>query len=156
MYATVGHFLFLSELRSCVKVPTKLTVSVDVKQHSTNLFFFEAVPLVEFIYNTIQLYCLCVEKFAFWLVIYIKTFNKKNIDNSTKHGAKNRSNTRKILNNNNVHTHARTHAPPPPPTHPPTHSVCMCVCDTVCVCGGGGRGGRHVQAAVRACVDCYC
>ena len=23
-------------------------------------------------YNTIQLYCLCVEKFAFWLVIYIK------------------------------------------------------------------------------------
>ena len=33
-----------------------------------------------------------------------------------KHGAKNRSNTRKILNNNNVHTHARTHAP----THPPT------------------------------------
>ena len=26
--------------------------------------------------NTIQLYCLCVEKFAFWLVIYIKTFNK--------------------------------------------------------------------------------
>ena len=27
-----------------------------------------------------------------------------------KQGAKNRSNTRKILNNNNVHTHARTHA----------------------------------------------
>ena len=27
-----------------------------------------------------------------------------------KHGAKNRSHTRKILNNNNVHTHARTHA----------------------------------------------
>ena len=26
-----------------------------------------------------------------------------------KYGAKNRSNTRKILNNNNVHTHARTH-----------------------------------------------
>ena len=25
--------------------------------------------------NTVQLYCLCVEKFAFWLVIYIKTFN---------------------------------------------------------------------------------
>ena len=35
--------------------------------------------------------------------------------------------------------------------------VCMCVCDTVCVCvGGGWRGGRHVHAAVRACVDCYC
>ncbi len=43
-----------------------------------------------------------------------------------KHGAKNRSNTRKILNNNNVHTHARTHArshpPTNSPTHPPTHT----------------------------------
>ena len=29
-------------------------------------------------HNTIQLYCFCVEKFAFWLVIYIKTFNKIN------------------------------------------------------------------------------
>ena len=28
--------------------------------------------------NTIQLYCLYVEKFAFWLVIYIKTFNTVN------------------------------------------------------------------------------
>ena len=36
-----------------------------------------------------------------------------------KHGAKNRSNTRKILINNNVHTHARTHAP----THPSTHTL---------------------------------
>ena len=42
-----------------------------------------------------------------------------------RHGAKNRSNTRKILNNNNVyththtHTHARTHAR----THPPTHTL---------------------------------
>ena len=37
-----------------------------------------------------------------------------------KHGAKNRSNTRKILNNNNVHihTHSHTHAH----THPPTHT----------------------------------
>ena len=26
-----------------------------------------------------------------------------------KHGAKNRSNTRKVLNNNNVHTHTHTH-----------------------------------------------
>ena len=32
---------------------------------------------------TIQLYCLCVEKFAFWLVIYIKTFNKINNKTST-------------------------------------------------------------------------
>ena len=37
-----------------------------------------------------------------------------------KHGNKNRSNTRKILNNSNVHTHERRHArayPPPPPPH---------------------------------------
>ena len=33
--------------------------------------------------DTIQLYCLCVEKFAFWLVIYIKTFNKINNKTST-------------------------------------------------------------------------
>ena len=34
-------------------------------------------------YNTIQLYCLYVEKFAFWLVIYIKTFNTVNSKTST-------------------------------------------------------------------------
>ena len=34
-------------------------------------------------YNTIQLYCLCVEKFAFWLVIYMQTFNKINDKTST-------------------------------------------------------------------------
>ena len=34
-------------------------------------------------YNTIQFYCLCVEKFAFWLIIYIKTFNKINNKTST-------------------------------------------------------------------------
>ena len=35
--------------------------------------------------NTIQLYCLCVEKFAFWLIIYIKTFNNINNKTSTTH-----------------------------------------------------------------------
>ena len=34
-------------------------------------------------YTTLQLYCLCVEKFAFWLVIYIKTFNTVNNKTST-------------------------------------------------------------------------
>ena len=34
-------------------------------------------------YNTIELYCLYVEKFAFWLVIYIKTFNTVNNKTST-------------------------------------------------------------------------
>ena len=33
--------------------------------------------------NTIQLYCLWVEKFAFWLVIYINTFNTVNNKTST-------------------------------------------------------------------------
>ena len=73
-------------------------------------------------YNTIQLYCLCVEKFAFWLVIYIKHSIHLTIkhSDSMKHGNKNGSDTRKMLNNNNVHTYARRHArayPPPPYTH---------------------------------------
>ena len=34
-------------------------------------------------YNTIQLYCLCVEKFAFWLVIFIKLLNTVNNKIST-------------------------------------------------------------------------
>ena len=40
-----------------------------------------------------------------------------------KHGTKNHSNARKILNNNNVHTytHARTHAHTH--THTPTHTL---------------------------------
>ena len=38
---------------------------------------------IEIQYNIIQLYCLCVEKFAFWLVIYIKPFNKINNKTST-------------------------------------------------------------------------
>ncbi len=43
-----------------------------------------------------------------------------------KHGNKNGSDTRKMLNNNNVHTYARWHArayPPPPHTH--THSISL-------------------------------
>ena len=40
-----------------------------------------------------------------------------------KHGAKNRSNTRKILyNNNNVHPHARTHARTNTHTHTHTYT----------------------------------
>ena len=78
-------------------------------------------------YNTIQL-CLCVEKFAFWLVIYIKHSVHLTIkhSDSMKHGNKNHSNTRKMLNNNNVHTHARRHARAyPPPTHTHTHTVSL-------------------------------
>ena len=32
----------------------------------------ESVCILKVQYNTIQLYCLCLEKFAFWLIIYIK------------------------------------------------------------------------------------
>ena len=81
-------------------------------------------------YNTIQLYCLCIEKFAFWLVIYIKHSIHLTIkhSDSMKHGNKNGSDTRKMLNNNNVHTYARRHArayPPPPPPHTHTHTVSL-------------------------------
>ena len=40
-----------------------------------------------------------------------------------KHGNKNRSDTRKMLNNNNVHTYARRHARAYPPPPPPPHSI---------------------------------
>ena len=46
----------------------------------------------------IQLFCLCVETFAFWLVIYIKTFNKMNNKTQWNMQLKKRSNTRKIPN----------------------------------------------------------
>ena len=71
-------------------------------------------------YNTIQLYCLCVEKFAFWLVIYIKHSIHLTIkhSDSMKHGNKTAQIQGKCFNN--VHTYARRHAraypPPPPPT----------------------------------------
>ena len=39
--------------------------------------------VISIVYNTIQLYCLYVETFAFWLVIYIKTFNTVNNKTST-------------------------------------------------------------------------
>ena len=54
-----------------------------------------------------------------------------------KHGAKDLSNTRKILNNNNVHTHthARTHARnrmhAPPPSHTHTHTLLFLVTNNI-------------------------
>ena len=45
-----------------------------------NFFFFKYPPQL---WYTIQLYCLYVEKFAFWLVIYIKTFDTVNNKTST-------------------------------------------------------------------------
>ena len=52
------------------------------------LFLFSSFhPGFTIQYNIIQLYCLYVEKFAFWLVIYIKTFNTVNNKTSTTHVA---------------------------------------------------------------------
>ena len=72
------------------------------------------------VYNTIQLYCFCVEKSAFWLVIYIKTFSTVNNKTSTAqwNTELKTAQIQGILNNNNVHTHACTH----PPTHTHTHT----------------------------------
>ena len=53
------------------------------KLHIDPLIDFKIVSVCYTTYNTIQLYCLCVEKFSFWLVIYIKTFNKINNKTST-------------------------------------------------------------------------
>ena len=122
--ATTEHVLLLRAQRLCenrggrpgLPVLTNLMISVDVKHCRVSA------------YNTTLLSLCCVEKLAFWLVIYIKTFNtiKNKTSASMKHGAKNHSNTRKILSNNNVqtHTHARTHVRTNPPTHPhpPTHT----------------------------------
>ena len=56
-------------------VLTNLTLTQKLGMHS------QCHGLIQ--YNIIQLYCLCVEEFAFWLVIYIKTFNKINNKTST-------------------------------------------------------------------------
>ena len=73
---------------------------------------------------SIQLYCLCVEKFAFWLVIYIETFNKINNKTSTTQWnteLKTAQIQGKYLTiTMYIHTHARSHPltpPPPPHTH---------------------------------------
>ena len=72
-------------------------------------------------YNTIQLYCLCVEKFAFWLIIYIKTFNTVNNKTSTTQWnteLKTAQIQGKYLTiTMYTHTHTRMHAPAHPPTH---------------------------------------
>ena len=68
-------------------------------------------------FYTIQL---CVEKFAFWRVIYIKTFNKINTKTSTTQWnteLKTAQIQGKYFNNVHTHTHARTHARTLPPTH---------------------------------------
>ena len=76
-------------------------------------------------YSTIQFYCLCVEKFAFWLVIYVKTFNTINNKTTTQRNTelKNAQIQGKYLTITMYkHTQTRTHACTHPPTHTHTHS----------------------------------
>ena len=97
---------------------------------------------VSIMYNTLQLYCLCVEKFAFWLVIYIKAFNTVNNKTSTAQWntelktaqIRGKYLTMTMYTHTHTHTrtlartqertHARTHAHihAPPPTPPPHNS----------------------------------
>ena len=62
-----------------------------------------------------QLYCLCVEKFAFCLIIYIKTFNTINNKTSTTQWNTELKTTQiqgkylTITLYNNVHTHTHAH-----------------------------------------------
>ena len=100
------------------------------KGHYIHLFefliqcWFRATLWFTIQYNTIQLYCLSAEKFAFWLVIYIKTFNTINNKTSTTQWnteLKTAQIQGKYLTiTMYTHTHARTHAAPTP-TH--THTL---------------------------------
>ena len=42
-------------------------------QYSPKANFYVIPSYILMLYNIIQLYCLCFEKVAFWLVIYVKT-----------------------------------------------------------------------------------
>ena len=60
-----------------------------------------------------------------------------------KHRAKNRSNTRKIRNNNNVHTPACTHPTPPPPQDDDDGvNMLWCIAADRTCWGVGGSGDR--------------
>ena len=62
-------------------------MSVNMVSYLLNTYYLNVLAITTELFQkngyTIQLYCLCVEKFAFWLVIYIKTFNKINNKTST-------------------------------------------------------------------------
>ena len=62
---------------------SRVTGRMQNHNNTCNVVAFGVAVKYNIQYNTIQLYCLCVETFAFWLVIYIKTFNKINNKTST-------------------------------------------------------------------------
>ena len=74
----VNEFHFKNEY--CIVCPNVHKLCVYVHAY---IYICARVCISEIQYSTVQLYCLCVEKFAFWLVIYIKTFNKINSKTST-------------------------------------------------------------------------
>ena len=95
-----------------------LSITGQGKQSMSSLYaclsMTGTMKAIHIVTYTIQLYCLCVEKFAFWLVIYIKTFNKINNKTSTTQWnteLKTAQIQGKYLTiTMYTHTHARTHA----------------------------------------------
>ena len=110
---------------------TNLTTSHSLPFPSFFLFTFSTFPPcpppppppVYFICNhplRIQLYWLCVEKFAFWLIIYIKTFNKINNKTSTTRWNTELKTTQ--IQGKYLTMYTCTHARTLPPTHQLTHT----------------------------------
>ena len=56
----------------CTRTQIYLTVKSEAAALRTTWLAVAVNKLQPSVYITVQLYCLCVEKFAFWLVIYIK------------------------------------------------------------------------------------
>ena len=80
-------------------------------------------------YNTIQLYCLSVEKFAFWLIIYIKTFNKTSTTQWNMELKTAQIQGKYLTKTMYTHTHTHTHTCTRAHVHAFTHMrACMHTC----------------------------
>ena len=65
-----------------LKKGSRQAVSIWHDQNNCDISYF-ASNFLKIQHNTVHLYCLSVEKFAFWFVIYIKTLNAVNNKIST-------------------------------------------------------------------------
>ena len=115
-------FRIIQQSKCCLK---RKALKLDLKDENDGLCEREGEGIPHLSgwvqYNTIQLYCLCIEKFAFWHVIYIKTFSKINNKTPTTQWnteLKNAQIQGKYLTIT-MYIYARTHAPP---THTHTHT----------------------------------
>ena len=66
-----------------------------------------------------------------------------------KHGAKNRSNTRKIVNNNDVHTHTHAHTHTHTHTHARMHAWGLTSTQTIRLIRDWEKGGMEVRGEER-------